>query len=212
MTQPPNDPPEDLGGSLTPGPEDMPERPEHDSRDDAAAHEPPGHEAGGYPPQPPADPQYGGSPTPPPPPPPSYGAFPPPPPPSGSGAYPPPAGQPQGFPPPPPSPGGYPPPMPGYGAYPPGPGGAFGAAYRPARGGLVLGLAIAGLLCCSPLSIVAFILGSRDLKEIDAGRMDPSGRGMTNIGRIIGLVGIIFLVLTLVWLGLNWGQFIDELQ
>ena len=211
MTQPPNDPPEDLGGSLTPGPEDMPEPPERDSGDDAAA-QPPGDAAGGYPPPPPpTDPQYGGSPMAPPPPPPSYGAFPPPPPPSGSGAYPPPAGQPQGFP-PPPAPGGYPPPAPGYGAFPTGPGGAFGATYRPARGGLVLGLAIAGLLCCSPLSIVAFILGSRDLKEIDAGRMDPSGRSMTNIGRIIGLVGIIFLVLTLVWVGLNWNQFVDELQ
>jgi len=76
----------------------------------------------------------------------------------------------------------------------------FGSAYRPHRSGLVLGLAIAGLLCCAPLSIVAFIFGRQDLAAMDAGQMDPSGRSTTNTGRILGLVGIVLLIVQVVWL------------
>jgi len=45
-------------------------------------------------------------------------------------------------------------------------------------------------------------MGSSDLKQMDAGAMDASGRSLTNAGRIIGLVstilGIIGLVIALV--------------
>ena len=75
--------------------------------------------------------------------------------------------------------GSYPP------AFPPGPGGAYGAAagLKPHRATLVLGLGIVGLLCCGPLGIVAYIFGKNDLAEMDAGVMDPSGRGTTNVGQ-----------------------------
>jgi hypothetical protein len=196
MTQPPNDRPDDqaaeqpdepLGGSLTPEPMEAPdETPE-------SAPPPP-------PPPPPAD---SGFPPPPPPPPPAdsgYQGYPPPPPP-GYGNYP-----------PPPAPGAYPPPA-GYPpAFPPGPGAPYGpSGLKPARGGLILGLAIAGLLCCFPLSFFAFFMGRNDLAAIDSGQMDPSGRGTTNIGRIIGLVGIIWLVLQVVWVALNWGSITADL-
>jgi hypothetical protein len=77
---------------------------------------------------------------------------------------------------------------------------------KPHRGAVVLGLAIAGILCCAPLAFVAFFLGRADLAEIDAGRMDPSGRGTTNAGRIIGLVGMVLFVVQLLFLALNWGS------
>jgi hypothetical protein len=95
-----------------------------------------------------------------------------------------------------PAPGGYPP------AFPPGPGGAaYGAAgLKPHRSALVLGLGIVGLLCCGPLGIVAYIFGKNDLAEMDAGVMDPSGRGTTNVGRILGIVAIVFLVIQVIYL------------
>ena len=44
-------------------------------------------------------------------------------------------------------------------------------------------------------------MGSNDLKEMAAGRMDPSGQGMTNAGKICGMVSVILQVVGLViWL------------
>lgn len=71
----------------------------------------------------------------------------------------------------------------------PGPGSAFPAApVKPHRATLLLILAVSGFLCCAPLSIGAFVLGSLDLKEMNAGRMDPSGRTATNVARYLGLL------------------------
>jgi hypothetical protein len=39
------------------------------------------------------------------------------------------------------------------------------------------------------LGPIAWILGRRDLREMDAGRMDAAGRGSTNAGRICGIIG-----------------------
>jgi hypothetical protein len=67
---------------------------------------------------------------------------------------------------------------------------------KPHRGTLVLVLGILGLIICGPLAIVAWVLGSTDLKEMDAGTMDPSGRGTTNAGKICGIIGTILLILS----------------
>jgi hypothetical protein len=52
-------------------------------------------------------------------------------------------------------------------------------------------LGIIGLLCCGPLSVVAWVIGQNELTAIDAGRRDPSQRGTANAGRILGIVGTI---------------------
>ena len=130
------------------------------------------------------------------PPPPPAGGYPPPPPASGAGsAYPPPPPPPagSGYPAAPPE-GVYPP------AFPPGPGAPFGAtSLKPHRATLVLALGIVGILCCAPVSIVAFLFGKKDMAEMDAGLMDPSGRGTTNVGRILGIVGMVFFAISLVY-------------
>ena len=61
------------------------------------------------------------------------------------------------------------------------------ADVAPHRGTLVLVLGLLGLvpLCLFICGIVAWVLGSRDLREMDAGRMDPGGRGMTQAARIV---------------------------
>lgn len=64
---------------------------------------------------------------------------------------------------------------------------------KPHRGTLILVLGILGLVICGPLGIAAWVMGSNDLKQIDAGAMDPSGRSVTNAGRICGMIATILL-------------------
>jgi hypothetical protein len=77
-------------------------------------------------------------------------------------------------------------------------GGAIGSPYaRPHRGGLILGLGIVGVVICGPLGIPAWIMGSGDLKEMRAGRMDYSGYGITQAGMILGIIATVLLGLGL---------------
>ena len=115
----------------------------------------------------------------------------------------------QGPPPPPPPPpppgsgdGGYLPPPPpgggGYGAPPPPMGGAGGPVDHP-KGITILVLGILSLVCCSPLGIAAFVMGNNALREIDAQPGRYGNRQIVQIGRILGIIGMVFLALTLVW-------------
>jgi len=67
----------------------------------------------------------------------------------------------------------------------------------PHRGTMILVLGILGLVACGPLGIAAWIMGKNDLAAIKAGRMDPAGKDMTQIGYILGIVGTILTVLSL---------------
>jgi len=48
-------------------------------------------------------------------------------------------------------------------------------------------------------------MGNNDLKEIDQGTMDPSGRGSTNGGKICGMISTILGCLCLGGYGLLFG-------
>lgn len=69
---------------------------------------------------------------------------------------------------------------------------------KPHRGTLILVLGILSLVICQPLGIAAWLMGAGDLKEMDAGARDPSGRSMTNAGRICGIIGTILLGLSII--------------
>jgi hypothetical protein len=69
---------------------------------------------------------------------------------------------------------------------------------KPHRATTVLILGILGLIVCGPLAIAAWVMGNSDLKEMDAGTMDSSGRGTTNAGKICGIIGTILLIISLV--------------
>jgi hypothetical protein len=86
------------------------------------------------------------------------------------------------------------------------------------RGGIILALGIAGLIVSScPIAGwiiggLATRMGADDIGKMDRGSMDPTGRGMTNAGRICGIIavtlstlgclaGIFFLVMYLIHLG-----------
>ncbi len=66
----------------------------------------------------------------------------------------------------------------------------------PHRGGLILTLGILALVCgCAVIGPVAWIMGNNDLKQMQAGRMDPSGQGITQAGMILGIISTVFMVL-----------------
>ena len=69
---------------------------------------------------------------------------------------------------------------------------------KPHRATLVLVLGVLGLILCQFLGIVAWVMGNADLKEMAAGTMDPSGKDMTNIGRILGIIATVLLILGIV--------------
>ena len=72
---------------------------------------------------------------------------------------------------------------------------------RPHRGTLILVLGILGIVCCFICGIIAWVMGSNDLKEMSAGRMDASGQGLTQAGKICGMVSVILqIVVFIIWL------------
>jgi hypothetical protein len=66
------------------------------------------------------------------------------------------------------------------------------------RGGMILAFGILALLPTGGLGIIfgplAWIMGNADLKEMRAGRMDPSGESQTNTGRILGMIATILQI------------------
>ncbi len=61
---------------------------------------------------------------------------------------------------------------------------------EPHRGTMILVFGIIGLVFCALFSILAWVLGNQDLRKIDKGFMDPQGRETTNIGMILGIIGV----------------------
>jgi hypothetical protein len=84
------------------------------------------------------------------------------------------------------------------------PDGGYGGpphALQPHRGAIVLVLGILGLVICFICGIIAWVMGKQDLAEMDAGRMDPSGRSLTQAGKICGMISVILVCVGLgVWL------------
>lgn len=69
---------------------------------------------------------------------------------------------------------------------------------QPHRGVMILVFGILGLVMCVIFGIVAWVMGSGDLKQMDAGAMDPSGRGLTQAGKICGMIGVILNIVAIV--------------
>lgn len=59
---------------------------------------------------------------------------------------------------------------------------------KPHRGALILVLGILGLVFCPLTAPFAWMMGSEDLRQMRAGRMDPEGEGLTQAGRVLGMI------------------------
>jgi len=69
---------------------------------------------------------------------------------------------------------------------------------RPHRGRLILTLGVLSFVIAGVLTgIPAWVMGSGDLKKMDAGIMDPEGRALTMAGRILGKVCTILTIVIL---------------
>ncbi|MFL5330120.1 MAG: GYF domain-containing protein [Gemmataceae bacterium] len=66
---------------------------------------------------------------------------------------------------------------------------------RPHRGGLILALGVISLVVCAPLGIAAWVMGSKDLKRMRTGEIDPSGQGITQAGQICGIIASVFMLI-----------------
>jgi cytochrome b subunit of formate dehydrogenase len=70
---------------------------------------------------------------------------------------------------------------------------------RPHRGTMILVLGILGIVLCMICGIIAWVMGNADLREMQAGRMDRTGEGLTKAGKICGMIGTILWGLYLVF-------------
>jgi len=73
---------------------------------------------------------------------------------------------------------------------------------KPERGTLILVFGILGIVACGIFAIVAYVMGNADLRDMDAGIMDPTGYDNTKTGRLIGLIGIWLMVIGVIFAGL----------
>jgi len=72
---------------------------------------------------------------------------------------------------------------------------------RPHRGVLVLIFGILGIVACFQLGIAAWVMGNSDLKAMQRGEMDRTGEGITQAGKICGIIGVCLTALgIIIWL------------
>jgi hypothetical protein len=76
---------------------------------------------------------------------------------------------------------------------------------RPDRGGMILAFGILTIMAPCFLGLIfgpmAWFMGTADLAAIDSGEMNPSNRGLVQAGRIIGGIGLLLQVLSLIAVG-----------
>jgi hypothetical protein len=83
------------------------------------------------------------------------------------------------------------------------------SSQQPHRGGIVLTLGILSLVppvMVIPFGIAGWFMASKDIRDMNAGRMDGSGRAMTQAGQVcaalgasIWSAGTVSLVIWIIW-------------
>ena len=73
------------------------------------------------------------------------------------------------------------------------------AAPQASRATMAVVFGVLGIICCGLLAPVAWYLGNEELKQIDAGRIADTTRGMAQVAKILGIIGTILLGLGLLW-------------
>ena len=73
-----------------------------------------------------------------------------------------------------------------------------GGYIKPHRATMLLVFSILSWVVCFVFGIVAFVMANQDLKEMQAGLMDPSGEGVTKAAKIISLIQMCFVAVGIV--------------
>ncbi|MCH6550651.1 MAG: DUF4190 domain-containing protein [Planctomycetes bacterium] len=66
---------------------------------------------------------------------------------------------------------------------------------RPHRGAMILVFGILGIVICLIFGIVAWVMGNGDLAAMREGTMDASGEGLTQAGKICGIISVVLACL-----------------
>ncbi|HKI05973.1 MAG TPA: DUF4190 domain-containing protein [Thermoanaerobaculia bacterium] len=61
-------------------------------------------------------------------------------------------------------------------------------------------LGILSLFCCPLLAPIAWYIGNQELKAIQEGRSPASGEGIAKAGKILGIIGTLWMVLVGLWI------------
>lgn len=77
---------------------------------------------------------------------------------------------------------------------------------------MILVFGILGFALCGLFGIAAWVMGNADLKEMRAGRMDPSGEGLTSGGRICGMIATFLVIVQAVILLIVFGVFASDVH
>jgi hypothetical protein len=75
------------------------------------------------------------------------------------------------------------------------------------RGGTILAMGIAGIVCCNLLGIAAWIMAATDLSAMRTGRMDPGGKGLTIAGMVLGIIATIIFAISIAGNFVNLANF-----
>lgn len=67
------------------------------------------------------------------------------------------------------------------------------------RGATILALGIGSYVCCVLFGVGAIIMGKEDLRLMDEGIMDPSGRGLTQAGMNLGIIHLALIGLSILF-------------
>lgn len=67
------------------------------------------------------------------------------------------------------------------------------------RATTVLILGILGFVCCQLCAPFAWYMGNQEVKAIKSGASPAAGQGLATAGMILGIIGTVLLVLSLVW-------------
>ena len=67
------------------------------------------------------------------------------------------------------------------------------------QGTLILILGILSIVCIQILGPVAWIMGNRAIREIDANPAAYTNRSSVNAGRICGIIGTVLFAISIVW-------------
>ena len=65
---------------------------------------------------------------------------------------------------------------------------------QPHRAVLILVFSILSWVVCVIFGIVAWVLANTDLRAMEEGRMDPTGEGMTNAGKIVAIISVVLSI------------------
>jgi hypothetical protein len=68
----------------------------------------------------------------------------------------------------------------------------------PGRATLILVLGILSLVVCQPIGPFAWVMGSNDLKKIEAGEISKEAKPLTQAGMICGIIGTVLLILGII--------------